>query len=112
MVLAALGKLGRLPEIEGPAPEACFLVLADAASYETPPDALRAWARGVARTPSTPHDPLVARLAAELAARGIVRLEDLSVELRAAVASRARSHEGSRARGCDRSNARAVVWPR
>jgi tetratricopeptide (TPR) repeat protein len=94
MVLAALAALQTKPrEVgvhDGAPPAACVLVLADVIASTSNADTARAWLARVRRAPIVPLDPIVAPLAVELAARGVVAPEDLALDQRIELAARRR----------------------
>lgn len=94
MVLAALAALQTKPRevaVHNDAPpEACVLVLADVIASTSNAETARAWLARVKRTPMAPLDPLVAPLAVDLAARGVVPPEDLALDQRIELAARRR----------------------
>ncbi len=91
MVLAALASKPReaAPSVD-PAPEACVLVLADALATTSSTEVARAWLGRVQRTPMAAHDPVVSPLAVDLAARGVLAPDELSIEHRIELAARMR----------------------
>jgi hypothetical protein len=74
---------------DGAPPAACVLVLADVIASTSNADTARAWLARVRRAPIVPLDPIVAPLAVELAARGVVAPEDLALDQRIELAARA-----------------------
>ena len=104
MVKAALKSAGAAPGSgKGPAPpvmadvsdqppEICALVFADRLAVASGTEVARTWLARVTRTPMAARDPLAGPLAVDLAARGVLPVTDLPVELRASV-QRARAPE-------------------
>lgn len=94
MVLAALAtkppQPSSAPASSDPAPEACVLVFADALASTSNAEVARAWLARVERTPMALHDPVVSPLAVDLAARGVLAPEELSIEHRIELAARNR----------------------
>jgi tetratricopeptide (TPR) repeat protein len=103
MVLAAVAALNAKPkEVTPPGPpakagvshdsppEACVLVLADVIASTSNADTARAWLARVQRTPMAPVDPVVAPLAVDLAARGVIAPDDLALDQRIELAARRR----------------------
>ncbi len=66
-------------------PEICALVFADRLAVAAGTEVARDWLAHVTRTPMTARDPLAGPLAVDLAARGVLPVSDLPVELRASV---------------------------
>jgi hypothetical protein len=93
MVLAALAPHGKRPTLGRPndePPAACALALVDRIAVVAGGEVGRAWLSRVGFAKMSPHDPLVGPLAVDLAARGVVRGEDLPIEQRIELAARRR----------------------
>lgn len=94
MVLAALASLDKksreVTKHDDAPPEACALVLADVIASTSNAETARAWLARVQRTPMAPLDPVVAPLAVDLAARGVLAPEDLAFDQRIELAARRR----------------------
>lgn len=93
MVRASLkGVTAGFAHVTDQPPELCALVFADRLATAVGSDVARQWLARITRTPMSPHDPVAGPLAVDLAARGVLPVADLPVELRAS-AQHARAAE-------------------
>lgn len=93
MVRASLkGVTAGFAHVTDQPPELCALVFADRLATAAGSDVARQWLARITRTPMSARDPVAGPLAVDLAARGVLPVADLPVELRAS-AQHARASE-------------------